>query len=344
MGNVIISLKIQVMKVSISNLSIISGLLISSITLTSCNQEPAPFPLPNSIPSLDQYLNDSQQFFTVDGNLGGKITGTKGTVLVFPPEAFFNPISEQIVSGDVNIQLVEIYSKSDMIKNNQSTSTGYKPFSSLGQISVRAFQDGQELVANKYFHIYYPYSGTDKYNVQPWIGNSLFWYGGSGNCEILPGHHSLPTNSAKCILPTVVNPNGVNSYRASMNYLGWVGCGTWEMESSNDAAYSTFLIDTTLNINQTKSLTRLFIIFHDYNSVIKFDYYPSPFNTGPSQFNSTEEIPYQSNISILVLHSNSQRFYMGTESISSIPSDTTFYIPMQETSLAEIKSTIENFD
>jgi len=53
------------------------------------------------------------QYFTVSGTVGGSFTGSEGTKVTFPPNAFIDG-NGKIISGNVTVRLVELYNKSDM--------------------------------------------------------------------------------------------------------------------------------------------------------------------------------------------------------------------------------------
>src|ERR1051325_7874390 len=66
------------------------------------------------------------QVFTISASLGGTITGSQGTKITFPSNAFkhFNGNS---VSGNVSVVLKEVYKKSDMLLTKISTTTYSEP-------------------------------------------------------------------------------------------------------------------------------------------------------------------------------------------------------------------------
>lgn len=88
------------------------------------------------------------QEFTVDAAAGGMITGTQGTQVTFAPNSF--GISGSPVSGNVTVQLIEIYDKASMLLNDKSTlgerSNGDKEaLKSAGEFFIDAKQGANEL-------------------------------------------------------------------------------------------------------------------------------------------------------------------------------------------------------
>ncbi|MNK27358.1 hypothetical protein D3C87_457120 [compost metagenome] len=93
-------------------------------------------------------LNDAKQTFTINAGTMSTVTGSKGTVLTFQPNSFVT-LSGGAVTGNVQIELVEIYSKKDMILMNKQTmgvtGNGLSMLTSGGEFSIVAKQNGQTL-------------------------------------------------------------------------------------------------------------------------------------------------------------------------------------------------------
>ena len=93
-------------------------------------------------------LNNATQTFTINAGLAQTITGSKGTVIQFNANSFVTQ-SGVPVSGNIQIELVEIYDKKDMVLLNKqtmgSTWDGLSPLISGGQFNIVAKQNGQKL-------------------------------------------------------------------------------------------------------------------------------------------------------------------------------------------------------
>nr|WP_294861858.1 hypothetical protein [uncultured Fluviicola sp.] len=94
-------------------------------------------------------LNNGKQTFTINAGQAQTVTGNKGTVIHFNANSFVTANGTP-VTGSVQIELVEIFSKSDMILMNKQTvgKTGNGGVSQLisgGQFSIVAKQNGQKL-------------------------------------------------------------------------------------------------------------------------------------------------------------------------------------------------------
>ena len=94
-------------------------------------------------------LNSQKQNFIIDAANPGTITGAKGTELTFSGNSFEDQ-SGTVVSGNINIELIELFTKSEMILMNMPTmainpSGGITPLISGGQFKITASQNGQSL-------------------------------------------------------------------------------------------------------------------------------------------------------------------------------------------------------
>ncbi len=112
-----------------------------------------PDPTGNS-QALKNYFSNKEanavQTFTIDATLSQSITGTNGTVVNFYPNSFVTSDGTP-VTGNVEIKLIEIYKKSDMIRMNKPTmgnlpGGGMAPLISGGEFKVTASQNGQEVL------------------------------------------------------------------------------------------------------------------------------------------------------------------------------------------------------
>lgn len=127
---------------------------ISLLSLTSCKsdennqeniQQPDGVALNNRFKENRQ---DAIQEFDLDISTGGNIAGSQGTEVYFPPNSL--GINGNAVSGNVKIQLIEIYGKSAMVLQNKSTkgkkaNDDEEVLNSAGEFFINATQNGTQL-------------------------------------------------------------------------------------------------------------------------------------------------------------------------------------------------------
>ncbi|MEJ6797828.1 MAG: hypothetical protein QNK75_02230 [Crocinitomicaceae bacterium] len=136
--------------------------LIGAMAFTACKKKETPeetFTLANpitaqaSLQDLKNFLSDNlenaKQSFTINEDAGATITGAQGTTITFNANSFVNQ-SGVAVTGNVTIELIEIFSKKDMILMNAATmgrqwDNTLKPLTSGGEMRVTAKQGGQYL-------------------------------------------------------------------------------------------------------------------------------------------------------------------------------------------------------
>lgn len=97
-----------------------------------------------SIDEAMEWLYPAPQTYAYDAAQWGYIIGQKGTQLTIPPNAFVYPTGVS-VSGQVDIELLEVFSPGDMIRANKMTTSGGNILSSGGELFFKASQNGMEL-------------------------------------------------------------------------------------------------------------------------------------------------------------------------------------------------------
>ena len=107
----------------------------------------------NNIQALQDYFSNNielaKQSFIIDAESGGTITSTSGTQITFYGNSFLNGMAQDVI-GNITIELVELFNKSEMLRLNKPT-MGVLPFGeqrplvSGGEFQVKAFQNGNEL-------------------------------------------------------------------------------------------------------------------------------------------------------------------------------------------------------
>lgn len=131
-----------------------------TVALFGCKKEenitPASNPSTNNgnVSNIASFLSRKQspkQTFSVNANIQQRIVGSKGTILDISPYSF-KTLSGQVVTGNVTVELREMYSKSDMIFSKAPTMSSNGLLVSGGELFLQAFQNGAQLQLN----------GTDK--------------------------------------------------------------------------------------------------------------------------------------------------------------------------------------
>lgn len=134
-------------------LIIVIGIMI---TLAACKKEESdPTNESESEPSATQLQNffddniaAATQKFTIDATSPGEIQGSQGTFIFFMSNSFEDNMGN-IVTGNVDIELIEIYDKRGMLFLNKQTlgdeNGNLSPLISGGEFNIKAFQNGSEV-------------------------------------------------------------------------------------------------------------------------------------------------------------------------------------------------------
>jgi hypothetical protein len=136
------------------------------VLLTACEDE-KPVLVPDGA-ALDAFIesniDEQTQTFTLDAVTGGNINGSHGTVVQFQGNAF-QTLNGEEVTGVVSIDLIEVYSRANMLLTQKPT-TGklddgtHAMLISGGEFYVNATQDGNQLKPVAGYYILAPTGNT----------------------------------------------------------------------------------------------------------------------------------------------------------------------------------------
>lgn len=152
----------------------IRGICISLLTLalllficTGCDNDNDQNYKPNAIALnnwFDKAIANRTQYFAIDASIGGHIKGEKGTILEFSANTF-STLNDEVATGEVNIELIEIYDRATMLLANKPTN-GKKADGSIstlisgGEFFVNATQEGTQLKMKSGYTIVAPTANT----------------------------------------------------------------------------------------------------------------------------------------------------------------------------------------
>jgi hypothetical protein len=114
-----------------------------------------PVPTSQTLNQLFDGIRSAPQTITVKAGRDTMVFGDKGTMLHFYTYSFKTASGAIITSGNVDLQLVEMYKPGDMIRNRATTMAGGYLLNSGGQINLSASMNGQAVYANRYGIGYY---------------------------------------------------------------------------------------------------------------------------------------------------------------------------------------------
>ena len=162
-------------------------IFLIALVLSSCrkneviniNNTKPPVVIPNTPFSTKFFIENivPSQFFTFNASNYWEIKGKKGTNIYFYPGGLKNPAGN-IVTGNVEIELKEIYSKGDMILSGIFPISYGKLLVSGGEIFLKVKQNGVELHITDTNHVKVkmPYDGVDTNTMYVFSSDSLKLY------------------------------------------------------------------------------------------------------------------------------------------------------------------------
>ncbi len=133
-------------------LTIITTLACTTLLMVSCKKDNPQDPTTDKY-GLNTFFStnceNNTQHFSVDANAGGVIVGIKGTRVYINPNSLLN-VNNQLVSGNVDIALIEIYDRATMVLLNKPTmgklaNGDLSTLLSGGEYYLKITQNGQEL-------------------------------------------------------------------------------------------------------------------------------------------------------------------------------------------------------
>jgi len=282
-----------------------------------------------SIEKLFKQTQKTSQIFIINAQQENTIKTTGSTVIKIAPNSFLDKNGE-VVKGDVEFEVKEMYSKSDMILSNAHTVSNDMVLKSGGELFLGAEKNGQPLVLANNKPISLEMPAEDKEPMQLFNGkpdrNTVNW-NLANNQEVSP---VLNTNS----------PTGY-SYNFTANNMNWLNCDKFMPRTAQN---------TKINVRFDKQFdttnTAVFIVYRDQNTVTKFDGFSTYDGTTrmlPQQSlfeTKWYSVPAGTNVNIVAISEINGQYYSNIQS-TIIQKDHVMDMMMYPTTLDEIKATLQ---
>lgn len=226
------------------------------VVVSGCNKGPGFGPTGGEgLRDLFEYnLVNATEQFSVNAAGGGTVQGAKGTVFEFPPNAFRTQ-SGAMVSGMVQVSVVEVLDIGDMIMTNTQTvgddNGTTRLLKSGGSVMVKATQGGSELVLGPQgMRITVPGSSNDQdmgvFTANRAAGEDILWVE-ADNATITPAFQ----DSTETFI----------GYNLQVDSLQWINCDYFPFSTDNTTI--TAVTPSTL-VNDS---TQVWFAFTDLNAV-----------------------------------------------------------------------------
>ncbi len=171
---------------------------------------------------------EAKQAYTVDAETGGEVNGEEGTILYFPANSFLDQNGDP-VTGDVDIELVEIYNKAKMLLTKMPTN-GRRPNGDVetlvsgGEFFVNATQDGQQLQLANAFQLFAPAEEFDD-EMRIFNGQNKDCDGNDVECDVV--WEEDEQGGLEPMQREGPDGTGVTGYGGFLSNFGWTNIDRW---------------------------------------------------------------------------------------------------------------------
>jgi len=272
------------------------------------------------------------QNFTITAGQYQVVTGEKGTKIAFFNNSFKKKDGTILTSGSVKIVLQEMLTGSEMILANKTTTSNGQLLQSGGQILVKAYLNGEELLVNKNAkpEVLIPsntlrtmslYAGTIKENDSIKGDTSINW-------DITKD--TVKVKDTQAFVGGTFWPRGYGFFMDSFRY--------WNCDQLWDAPSGRTELNITLPTGFVDSNSSVFIYFTSINSVAKCEGFIKSTNTFHLNHSTA---PIGMSIKILAIGHKNGKYYYEIKSAMVTDGYSTTMSPIEVTE-ADLKLAIKS--
>lgn len=303
-------------------------------TITACKKDDASTTKTTSnLKNVFAQTRVASQQFTIDGASYQTITGAKGTKIYFFSGSLKHRNGSP-VTGNVDIELKEIYSLGDMILSNATTTTtNGRRLESGGELFLKATQGGEELLVNNtnppiiQFPVNSPVSGMQLFNGRFAPNDSV-----AQDSTLL--WDSIPNGGGQVVQDTVGAGGGFTQYyyQFGLDSFGWSNCDRFW---SNTGAGTAVQIKLPNDFDNTN--TSVFMIFTAEHTAAPSDTYDATNHI--CGFHSDGNTPIGISVSIVAISEKNGQYYSSIVSTTTV-ANMLVTLTMTPTTLADIKTQV----
>ena len=284
-----------------------------------------------NIEKLANELSKTSDKNVFDAELGGKITTPEDVTVNIPANACVTK-TNQPCTGKIDIEILFLKTKGELIANDKPTTSGGKLLISGGVVKIMASQSGQEvkIASGKSLKIRFKNASPDP--------NMRFFEGKTDGRFKFDWVQIIGTGSQNIANVTTWADSTLNrenrGYEIVTDRFGWINCDKFSDDQNLTNKFSVALPDTFTNRN-----TSVYIVFKDINSVVKLEGNPST-----KQFsipNGYKGIPIGRNV-IVVSTSKFDTQSMLDVQETTVTATTTVKMKPQRSTPEEMKKKIHN--
>jgi hypothetical protein len=254
-----------------------------------------------------------QDTINVNTNIAS-IATPSGLQVSFPPNSFINNLG-QAITGKIDVELMLVRSKGDMIRLNKPTASDNRLLVSAGEIFINLKKNGVPV------------------QLAPGIKYSIRFSDGAPNqsMSLFMGDETNPEKFNWIPNPDTTNNKlfmGSQSYEIYTNHLRWLNCDYF-YDTSN---IQRITVTAALAPYFTNANTAAFTVFKDLRSVVGM------YGNALTQKFSTGKLPSGKAITVVVISKQGNDYYLGHESTITLTS--TAGNPIQSVQVKPVKKSL----
>jgi len=307
--------------------SLLVLVVFSSLFFIGCKEDvvidpvvdPIVDPLPfNSISEFFETQAPAIQNFTITPNTTQTITGEEGTKITFYANSFVDG-QGNLVTGQVDFELKEIYGKGDMIWSERMTvASNGELLESGGEFSLKATSVGQEVFLNQDFLMEVPLSSATS---NP-SAMELF----------------TATESDSSWTPVDSSWVGMDSsrtnYQVYFDSMTWINCDYFYGSTNTTRGFN---VEPVLSAGVNLTGVSAYLVFNNINAVASLYY-----NAATGVFGTSYNLPVGESVTVVIVGMDAAQFYLGTlnTTISAVTSPV--QVPMNAVTDTQLQTTINS--
>lgn len=272
---------------------------------------------------LNELLENETETFTYQGNQSKTINAQNGTVINIPANCF-KDASGNVVTGDIDVDVVEVLDKATMILTNKTTTSNGELLISGGEVYVKAMSgnDTLTLVDGQSVNVQLPTNNTS---------SSMIIFEGSENNQGDVNWDTTDVTSAAPVLTDSANTNYVfYNFEIENDSLGWINC---------DYFYKSSEIKTTVSVSTPEG--------HDNENTAVFFFFEDLYSVAPAYWSNDSEVfasysnslPIGQKIKVIAISEKDDTYYYGISS-TTISADQSISLTMNPISESLLKTTL----
>lgn len=326
------------------NILFFSFLLLTG-GLTGCKQDTEVFvPYvgfnPHEIGDIGRFFDkatiDFEAFVTFPNNDLHDWVNTPNGTQITCPQGIFVTMNDEIVTGQIQLEITEIYSKADMIKHNRMPiSSNREVLESGGELLIRAFKDGEELKLaqgqNLKIEINDPEANPE---MELFFGTTIDIGGEFPEFawEEADGNPDTSDNVAVGDWFNNSNEQEVYGYIFETSQLGWINVDRFLKDPSLDL--TEVCVDLPEEFDSRNATA--YIVFEDLNSIMPL--WPNP----NVEMFCQNNIPIDMNVKLVVIGERGEGFYFYAEEPFKTSDGMTVQMTPESLGFESVISAIEN--